>query len=420
MPGLLKIALRSAWNRRTTLALIVAAMTLATVLLLSVTQARRSLHAGFEQAVSGTDLIVGSRGSGMQLLLYAVFHVGDATQNMRWASAQKLAQHPAVAWSIPLSLGDTHRGFPVLATNRAYFEHLQVGDGVHLKLAQGRVFDDVYDAVIGADVADDLDYTVGSRITLTHGAVAMPGAEHADKPFTVVGVLSPTGTPVDRTVHITLAGMEAIHVDWQAGAPLPGMHISAEAARHLDLTPKTITAQLLGLKRRSDVFAMQREVADEAAEPLMGVLPGVTLDQLWQVAGRGEQVLLGLSWVVAVVGMGGMMATLLAGLQARRRELAILRALGAGPWQIVGLLGLEGLGVTLAGILLGVVLVAVLLPAADVWLQVHYGVALSGFGLDGVSLEMLGMLLAGGVAASLVPGFCAWRMALAEGLSPRL
>lgn len=420
MPGLLTIAWRSAWNRRATLAFILAAMALATVLLLSVTQARRSLHAGFEQAVSGTDLVVGSRGSGLQLLLYAVFHVGDATQNMRWTSAQKLAAHPAVAWSIPLSLGDSHRGFPVLATTPAYFAHLQVGAGRHLQLAAGQVFSDVYDAVIGAEVAEDLGYGVGRRITLTHGAVAMPGAEHADKPFTVVGILAPTGTPVDRTVHITLAGMEAIHLDWQAGAPLPGVHISAETARRFDLTPKTITAQLLGLKRRSDVFAMQREVADMHGEPLMGVLPGVTLDQLWQVAGRGEQVLLGLSWVVAVVGMGGMVATLLAGLQARRRELAILRALGAGAKDFVVLLGLEGLGVTLVGILLGVVLVMALLPAADIWLQTRYGIALRGFGLDRMSLEMLGLLLAGGVGASLVPGLCAWRMALAEGLSPRL
>jgi putative ABC transport system permease protein len=420
MPGILSLALRSAWNRRTTLAFIVAAMVLATILLLSVTQARRSLHESFSQAVNGTDLIVGARGSNVQLLLYAVFHIGDATQNMSWASAQKLARHPAVAWSIPLSLGDSHRGFPVLATSQAYFEHLQVGHGELLQFSQGRMFNDVYDAVIGSEVAQRLGYAVGQRITLTHGAVAMPGAAHADKPFRVVGVLAPTGTPVDRTVHITLAGMEAIHLDWQAGAPLPGMHISAEAARRFDLTPKTITAQLLGLKRRSDVFAMQRAVADEAAEPLMGVLPGVTLDQLWELAGRGEQVLMGLAWVVAVAGIAGMVATLLASLQARRRELAILRAVGAGPWEILALLGLEGLGVTLAGMLLGVLLTASLLPLMSAWLEVHYGISLAGLSLDVTSVTMLALLLAGGVLGSLIPGVCAWRMSLSEGLAPRV
>lgn len=420
MPGLLRIALRSAWNRRTSVAMIVVSMTLACMLLLAVTQVRRSVHAGFEQAAGGTDLIVGARGSALQMLLYAVFHVGDATQNMRWRSAELLAAHPAVAWSIPLSLGDSHRGFPVLATTHAYFEHLRGGNGDALRIAQGQQFEDVYDAVIGAEVAANLGYKVGSRITLTHGAVAMPGVSHADKPFVVVGVLAPTGTPVDRTVHITLAGMEAIHIDWQAGAPLPGMHVSAGAARHFDLTPKTITALLLGLKRRSDVFAMQREVADMEGEPLMGVMPGVTLDQLWQAVGQGERLLLGLSWGVAVMGMGGMMATLLAGLQARRRELAILRALGAGPWQIVALLAIEGLGMTLAGILLGMVCVAAALPVAGAWGQMHYGVSLGGFGLDGTSLMMLGLLMGGGVVASLVPGFCAWRLALVEGLSARV
>jgi putative ABC transport system permease protein len=198
------------------------------------------------------------------------------------------------------------------------------------------------------------------------------------------------------------------------------MHISAEAARHFDLTPKTITAQLLGLKRRSDVFAMQRAVADESAEPLMGVLPGVTLDQLWQLAGRGEQVLMGLAWVVAVAGIAGMVATLLAGLQARRRELAILRAVGAGPWAILALLGLEGLGVTLAGMLLGVLLTASLLPLLSAWLEVHYGLILAGLGLDTTSVTMLVLLLAGGVLGSLIPGVCAWRMSLADGLAPRV
>jgi putative ABC transport system permease protein len=420
MRYLVSLAIQSAWNRRATLAFTLISIALATTLLLGAAQIRRDLHENFSQAVSGTDLIVGARGSPVQLLLYAVFHIGEATQNMSWTTAQRLAHHPAVAWSIPLSLGDSHHGFPVLATSTDYFTHLRYGHRQTLQVTQGRIFADIFEAVLGADVARRLNYHLGQRITLTHGSVTMPGAEHADKPFTVIGILQPTGTPIDRTVHITLAGMEAIHLDWQGGAPLPGVSIPPQWVRKFDLTPKTITAQLLGLKRRSDVFAMQRTVADETAEPLMGVLPGVTLDQLWSVLGQGEQALMLVSWLVAIVGLGGLMTTILAGLQARRRELAILRAVGARPADILVLLVTEGLVLTLVGIILGVTALACLLPLFAPTVQAHYGLTLATLRLNGEALSLIAAIFTAGCVASLLPGLHAYRLSLADGLMPRI
>lgn len=287
-------------------------------------------------------------------MLYAVFRIGEASQNMRWTSAQKISRHPAVAWTIPLSLGDSHHGFPVLGTSLDYFTHFRYGDRQLLRLQAGKPFEGVFDAVLGAEVARRLGYRLGQKIVLTHGSGALEGAAHGDKPFFVVGILAPTGTPVDRTVHISLAGMEAVHLDWQGGAPVPGFSIPPELVRKFDLAAKSITVQLVGLKQRGDVFAMQRAIADDVDEPLMGVMPGVALDQLWEVVGQGEQALLLVSWLVALVGLGGLVAVILASLDARRRELAILRSVGARPRELLVLLALEGVAVTVGGILSGV------------------------------------------------------------------
>lgn len=418
MPPLLGIAARSAWNRRASLSLTMLAIALAVLMLLGVERMRHAVRAGFEQSVSGADLIVGARGSPLQLMLYAVFRLGEATHNMRWSSVTALEQHPAVAWAIPVSLGDSHRGFPVLGTTPAYFENFRHGDRRALKIAQGRPFEGVFDAVIGAEVAAALGYRLGSRITLSHGGGAL-APEHADKPFTVVGVLARTGTPVDRTVHIGLAGMEAIHLDWQGGAPLPGMSIPAEYVKKFDLTPKTVTAVILGLKSRAAVFAMQRHVNEFSAEPLMAVLPGVTLSQLWQVMGYGERALRAVSVLVVVVGLAGLVAVVLASLNERRRELAILRAVGARPRGILALLVIEGLGITLIGAGLGFALLTALSLAAGPLIEARLGVAIPATMPTAPEFALLAGVIAAGVLAGLLPGWRAYRLSLADGLTPR-
>ncbi len=138
MKAVLLIALKSAWARRLTLGITLAAIALASALLLAVERVRADARQGFAQSVSGVDLVVGARGGGVQLMLYAVFHAGSASHNMRYDSYRALAAHPAVAWAVPLSLGDSHRGFPVLGTTAAYFEHFRYGDRRALVFAAGR------------------------------------------------------------------------------------------------------------------------------------------------------------------------------------------------------------------------------------------------------------------------------------------
>lgn len=420
MKFLFVLAARSAWNRRFVLSLVVLSIALSTFLLLGIERIRTDVRENFSQSVSGTDLIVGARTGSVQLLLYSVFRIGSATNNIRWSSVQAISQHRAVAWVVPISLGDSHRGFAVVGTSKAYFEHFKYGDRQPLVLAQGKPFDGVFDAVLGADVAKRLGYRLGSRIVLSHGDGAMAANDHADKPFTVVGILQPTGTPVDRSVHISLEAMEAIHLDWMAGTPLPGMAVPAGEVNLHDLTPKNVTAVLLGLKSRAAVFSVQRSIAEFEAEPLFAVLPGVALDELWDVVGIGERGLLAMSLLVSLVSLGGLVAVVMAGLNERRRELAILRAVGAGPRQVLLLLVTEGSLITLGGVLLGVLACTLAVAALGGWFQSLSGVALHLQAPTATEGLLLAGVLGSGILASLLPGYRAYRLSLADGLSPRV
>jgi len=168
------------------------------------------------------------------------------------------------------------------------------------------------------------------------------------------------------------------------------------------------------------VFAVQRFVANYADEPLMAVLPGVALDELWQVVGVGEKALLGMSALVAVVSLAGLVAVVLAGLNERRRELAVLRAVGAGPRHVLWLLAGEGVLITTLGVAIGIVASVLLIALAGPWVQTRFGIALQLAPPSGAEWGLLGAVLAAGVLASLVPGLRAYRLSLADGLSPKV
>ena len=420
MRAILRLALLSAWSRRLTLSLTVIAIVLATTLLLAVERIRVDARQSFAQSVSGVDLVVGARTGAVQLMLYAVFHSGAASNNIGWNSYQAIASHPAVDWAVPLSLGDSHRGFPVLGTRADFFRHFHFGEHEALRFTAGGPFSSVFEAVVGSEVAARLGYSIGQEIKLSHGLGDTGLGEHGDKPFRIVGILAATGTPVDRTVHVSLEAITALHLDWVGGAPMPGLNIPPQLVAKFDLQPKEITAALVGLKQRSDVFRMQRFINEFRGEPLLAVLPGVALDELWQAIGTVERTLLAISALVVVVGLAGLTATLLAGLNERRRELAILRALGAGPRELFLMLTAEGLLVTTLGALFGLALTSLGSNLAAPWLLEHYGVVL-GARLPGAGeLELLALVIFTGLVASLIPGWRAWRMSLADGLTPKI
>ena len=419
---LIRLALASLANRRFTAWLTVFAIALSVCLLLAVERIRTETRSSFASTISGTDLIVGARSGSINLLLYSVFRLGNATNNIRWDSFETIARDPKVKWAIPLSLGDSHRGYRVMGTSRAYFEHYQYGRGQALQLAQGQTFaDDPFAVVLGAEVAEALHYQLGQQLVLAHGVATISLSKHDDKPFTVVGILKRTGTPVDRTLHISLQGMQALHIDWQNGVPAQGKgRISAEQARSMDLQPQAITAAMLGLNSKIATFSGQRQINEFRGEPLLAILPGVALQELWSLMGSAEKALFVVSLFVVLTGLIGMLTAILTSLNERRREMAILRSVGARPWHIASLLIVEAFALALAGVLLGLALLYLGIALAQGYVQANYGLFLPLALPSRYEWTLLGAILAAALLMGALPAWRAYRQSLADGLSIRL
>jgi len=419
MSAILHLAWKSLTNRKMTAILTILTVAISVVLLMGVERIRTQAKASFANTISGTDLIVGSRSGQVNLLLYSVFRIGNATNNIDWKSFEEFSQHRSVKWAIPMSLGDSHQGFRVLGTNQDYFSHFQYGRKQHLSFTAGRPFEHLFEAVIGADVAKELGYVIDQDIIIAHGISDKAFNRHDNLPFKVVGIFAPTGTPVDKTVHVSLAAIEAIHVGWESGARM-GNTPSAKQLEHVEFHPKQITSFMLGLKSKIQTFSLQRQINTYNKEPLSAILPGIALHELWGMMSVAEQALLAVSGFVVIAGLLGMLSSLLTSLQERRREMAILRAMGARPKHIFFLLISEASGLTLAGITLGVgilyLLLAIIAPIAAKW----YGISLELTAISQHEWMLLGLVQIAGIIIGFIPAFRAYRQSLADGMTIRI
>jgi putative ABC transport system permease protein len=413
-----RLALGSLLARALTVAMTILAIALSVMLFLGVEKVRTGAKASFADTISGTDLIVGARTGSVQLLLYSVFRIGNATNNMTWESYQDIADRDAVDWIVPISLGDSHRQFRVMGTTSEFFQRYKYRSSQSLAVREGAIMDDLFDATIGADVAETLDYSVGDPIVVAHGLASF--SEHEDQPFRITGILEKTGTPVDRTVIVSLEAIEAIHVDWRSGAQIPGQSTPADAIRQMELHPAAITAALIGVKGRLQVFGLQRSINDYAEEPLLAILPGVALQELWQIVGIAETALIAVSAMVIVTALIGMMATIFSSLNERRREMAIFRAMGARPRMIFAMLVLEAAVMAAIGALLGLILLYLGLYVAQPLIDSAFGLWIP---IDPPTLREAWVLIAvilSGAIVSMVPAIRAYRMSLADGMMVRI
>ena len=413
-----RLALASLAARALTVAMTIIAISLSVALFLGVEKVRTGAKASFADTIFGTDLIVGARSGSVQLLLYSVFRIGNATNNLTWKSYQDIAVRTEVDWIVPISLGDSHRQFRVMGTTPAFFDHYKYRSGKSLAMRDGAIISDLFDAVVGADVATTLGYNIGDPIVVAHGLASF--IKHEDQPFRVSGILEKTGTPVDRTVIVSVQAIEAIHVDWQTGAQRPSNSTPADAIRQMELEPQAITAALVGVKSRLKVFGLQRSINEYTQEPLLAILPGVALQELWQIVGIAETALIGVSIMVVVTALIGMMATIFSSLNERRREMAIFRAMGARPRVVLGLLVLEAVLMAAFGAILGLALLYLGLFVGQPLIDSAFGLWLP---IEAPTLRelwaMFGVIVAGAIV-SIVPAFRAYRMSLADGMMVRI
>ena len=485
-PGIvLGLACKSLLNRRLTAVLTLLSVAMSVALLVGVERIRTEAKSSFANTISGADLIVGARGGPLNLVLYSIFRMGEATNNISWESYQAIAHHPAVAWTIPLSLGDAHRGFRVLGTDASYFEHYRFGAGQPLEFAQGAMFDDATGAVLGAEVAAALGYRIGEEIVVSHGLGEVSFEHHDDAPLTVVGVLAHTGTPVDRTVHVSLAAITRMHDENghgeaghdehdhdetgheksghdehghdESGDDEPDHHDGHgheepdhderdhdehghgepahdepahdehghrepghEEPQHDEAhAPAAITAFIVGLQSRPTLLAFQRFVNEYPEEPLLAAVPGVVLQRLWELVAVAELALFAVSALVVLAGLVGMLTMLLASVAERRREMAVLRAVGAGRGLVFALLVTEAAVLAGCAAVVGVAAVHVATRLASDALLERFSLALTGQWPTLFEAAVIGAVALTGALAAVLPAWRLYRFSLADGLTVR-
>jgi putative ABC transport system permease protein len=414
---LLFLAVRSLANRKVSISLTMVSIVLSVTLFLGVEKIRDGVREGFNATISGTDLIVGARGGSINLLLYSVFRMGDPTANISWDSYELISAAPNVDWAVPVSLGDSHRGYRVVGTLPSYFEHYGYGRSRSLTMAEGRPFSAVYEVVLGSEVAARLDYRIGTGLTLSHGIGEVSFSEHSGHDFHVVGILAPTGTPVDRSVHVSLDSIEAIHEGWQAGiAPVTAQPGSRGSG---NLTPESVTAVFVGVSSPIQILGLQRQINTYRGEALTAIMPGVALGQLWNVIGVAERAFAAISVLVILVGLTGILTALSSSINERRREMAVLRATGARPSDIFLLLLLEAAVVAFAAAVIGIVVANIAFAAIGAMISQRYGISLPP-GIGREEIWILILLPLAGALMGIWPAVRAVRNALSDGLSIRL
>ena len=473
---MLRFSLRSLWNRRFVAGLTVLAIGLSVALILGVERLRDGARDSFANSASGIDLIVAPRGNSVQILMATVFGVGGTGTGMTWDSFEWLEDRPEVAWAVPIQMGDNHRGYPVIGTDATYLEHFRHSGGQPLSLAEGAFFagDGADAAVVGAEVAARFGYGPGTVIVNAHGSGEVSFDVHDDAPFTISGVLAPTGTAVDRMALVTLEGFDSIHAQEEVPLADPFDPEAVSADGHEDDTaheahdeldghdehdtnedhdahdehdthedhdahdnqedhgdhadaaaghghePDRINAVYVGLSDRTSVLGLQRAVNERPSDALSAVLPAVALAELWGITGTAERAMRLMAWAVALAGMIGMVVMLSATLDTRRREFAILRSVGATPTRIFALIVTEAAVLTVGGLILGLVLLTVATFVTDPILSARFGLRL-GLNVFGArELATLFLICCAGLLASLVPAVRVYRMTLADGLSVRL
>lgn len=460
MMFLLTLARKSLANRLLATSLTLASIALSVALLLGIENVRSGMRESFSNTISRTDLIVGARGGSMQLLLYSVFGIGSPTNNVSWETYARFRDHPAVAWTIPISLGDSHRGFRVVGTDSSFYERFRYGGGRAIEFAEGAMPRTDHEVVLGDQVARELGYEMGADVVITHGLYGTGIMDHDEQPFRVVGILERTFTPVDRSLYVTLQGIDAVHEGFMTGdgggqpnfaappnfsppsfAPPPNFAAPSESTsvndpaeadtaqdeaegepEHAHATEdgtEQITAFFVGATTRIATLQLQREINTYEDEATMAILPGVALAEMWRGVGYAEDALLVVTFFVVAVGLIGMLLALYASLEARRREMAILRAVGAGAPRIFALLVLESGLLGIAGALSGVALIYALLVLLKGVVESTFGLYLPIQPPTRTAWVYLGCVVVASFVIGVVPAVRAYRNSLADGLTVR-
>ncbi len=466
LSALTNVALQSLRYRFGGVLLTVLAVALSVFVLLGVEHVRQEAKSGFASTVSGIDLIVGARTGEINLLLLSIFRIGNATTNVEWETVEEIENLEKVSWSVPITLGDSHKNFRVVGTTQDFFERYQYGRKQPLVFEKGSEFEALQDVVLGSRAATELDYRLGDSLVLSHGMADTSFTHHDDLPFNVVGILERSGTPIDNALFVSLEAIEAIHDDENGGSHEEhdeghedhddheshddhdehdaheheeghkGHEDHDEHESHEDHDEHdaheheeghkgheghdeheghnhgpigTVTALLVGLESPAFALQVQRAINEYQGEALLAILPGVALAQLWTLVGGIEGTLRGISILVFISSIFGLNAMLLASMRERRREVFVLRSIGAPSSFVLALLLLESLLIVTVGIAAAVIALFGAIAAVNGFLADQIGVTLSMAIFSEASLIAIGLIYISSILLSLLPAMQAYR-----------
>jgi putative ABC transport system permease protein len=407
---------KSIKNRKFTSMLCVLSITLSVTLFLGIERIRNGAREGFTNTISKTDLIIGAKGGPLQLLLYTVFHIGGAVNNIRMSTYEDIKNNRLVEWSIPISLGDTYKGFRVVATDENFYLHYRFRGDKQVVLNSGVIPTETFDVVLGSEVAKKFHLKVGDPIVLSHGISSEAILSHDTTPFHIVGTIAPTQTPIDTGVFINLYGMEAMHFGWETGVP-SGDKINPDRFKKENIKITQLTSFMVKLKSRIAVLKMRREIDQYDKEPIMAIIPGLALQEMWQTIGYVEQILFLVSLCVLLVGVLSILISLYTSINERRREMAILRSLGASSRHVFALLLYESSFLVLLGCIMGVFSLYGLLYFVRPWLESNFSVYLEAQPLSITEWYYLAGIFVAGTLAGLIPAIKAYMNSLQDGLT---
>ena len=442
LSALTNVALQSLRYRFGGVLLTVLAVALSVFVLLGVEHVRQEAKSGFASTVSGVDLIVGARTGEINLLLLSIFRIGNATTNVEWETVEEIENLEKVSWSVPITLGDSHKNFRVVGTTQDFFERYQYGRKQPLVFEKGSEFEALQDVVLGSRAATELDYRLGDSLVLSHGMADTSFTHHDELPFNVVGILERSGTPIDNALFVSLEAIEAIHDDENGGSHEEhdeghkGHEDHDEHESHDDHDEHdaheheeghkgheghdeheghnhgpigTVTALLVGLESPAFALQVQRAINEYQGEALLAILPGVALAQLWTLVGGIEGTLRGISILVFISSIFGLNAMLLASMRERRREVFVLRSIGAPSSFVLALLLLESLLIVTVGIAAAVIALFGAIAAVNGFLADQIGVTLSMAIFSEASLIAIGLIYISSILLSLLPAMQAYR-----------
>ena len=415
---MLSLLLKSMRSRIIPTSLVTISLMASMVLLLSIERIQQGAEEGFNQSISGVDAIIGPRSSSIELVLYTVFHLGRPTNNITTKTVNDVKLRGDISWLVPIALGDSHKGFRVVATEPNYFEHIKYANSQPLVFSKGVAFAELSEAVLGSDVAEKLSYTVGSKIQITHGSVESIGSKHDDFSFVVTGILNKTGTPIDRAIFLDLKGYELLHLGWKSGKKIFNLDdINLSSLPEDALIPKTVTAAFIGLKSKLTLFNFSKNIREYPKEAISAVIPGIALSELWSIVGLVDKGFQLLSWIIIAISLIAMVTLIIASLDNRKQEMTIYRANGASPKFLAMMVLCESLVIGLTAIVGAIILVTIVTYFATVQLNLALGISPSFEWISMGEITVFSFILLAGALSSLIPAVMVFRKNLHQTLS---